>query len=863
MNRFTTLVRRFATLLTAFAMASGGLASLAGSAQAATAPPWHWAEVTGSAELTWYSSKTVSLQCPAGFMPMSGGFTATDGGLRLKAQGADLSTNQFSFTFGNATPTTQTASINAWCALAADVGTLTTTTVASQPLPSYNHSASLVASCPQATVVGVDAQWASTTGTRTLDLAGPDLGDATKWHVTGTSSNTGDVLTVTARCAPFATPSAKMGYASSTTGTATATCPAGTRVLNGGAYTSVTGYYSFASSDTAYLWASSATRKAWTASVHWGTTGRSLTVVVTCVDTNVPAVTWTTKPPSSSNAATGQLEFSATDPFGQLVSTTCTLDGAPVSCQSAAPIGYGPLTEGWHVFNVDAVNTDAEHAVAAYGWMVDLTAPTVSATSPGTDASIGSSFVARFSEQVQGLNASSFQVVADATGQQVSGSVSTTVVTDGCPSGCTRATFTPTAPLLGHEGYTATLTSAAHDLAGNSLAPSSWQVQTVDASPNCQDAASGTTPVNTSMPLDLACTDADGDALTYAVVTPPAHGDVSTPSRSGAATYTPDPGYVGADSFTYDADDGFGGTSSVATVTLAVGPNHLPVCQDVAKPVPSGSAATVALDCDDVDAGQTLGYLIDTAPTHGSLGTLSGDGKIVYTPDGGYTGQDSFTYHATDGYGGASSIKTVTLYVATNAPPTCAGTTVSVKHATTATVPLSCTDPDTGQTLMLSIGIQPAHGTLSNLSATQATYTPKASFGGTDSFTYTASDGHGATSTPATVTLKVAPGSTALSLSARTLSLELGDKDRLTTRLRDTVTGRYLNGQKVLLQSRKGTSGSWSTLTSATTQTVGTKAGCAVFTVKPNRTRYYRVVYRGAPAYLASVSTALRIRVTS
>jgi VCBS repeat-containing protein len=277
--------------------------------------------------------------------------------------------------------------------------------------------------------------------------------------------------------------------------------------------------------------------------------------------------------------------------------------------------------------------------------------------------------------------------------------------------------------------------------------------------------------------------------------------------------------------------------------------------------VPFESAQVVSTNCTDADAGQSLTSVVDSAPTHGGLNALSSDGTFTYTPYAGYTGQDSFTYHATDGYGGSSSVKTVTLYVATDAPPTCAAKTVAVKHATAVAVPLSCTDPDTSQTLTLAIGTPPAHGSLANLSSTQVTYRPNASFGGTDTFTYTASDGHGGTATPAKVTLKVAPGATALSLAARKLTIQVGDKDRLTARLRDVVTGRYVNSQKVLLQSRASKTGSWRTVTSTTTKRVGTKAGTAVFTVKPARSRYYRVVYRGTAALLASRSTAVHVTV--
>jgi HD-GYP domain-containing protein (c-di-GMP phosphodiesterase class II) len=50
-------------------------------------------------------------------------------------------------------------------------------------------------------------------------------------------------------------------------------------------------------------------------------------------------------------------------------------------------------------------------------------------------------------------------------------------------------------------------------------------------------------------------TDYDGDGLTAALASPPSNGGVVL-AADGSFTYTPDPGYVGSDSFTYTADDG-------------------------------------------------------------------------------------------------------------------------------------------------------------------------------------------------------------------------------------------------------------------------------------------------------------------
>jgi len=64
-------------------------------------------------------------------------------------------------------------------------------------------------------------------------------------------------------------------------------------------------------------------------------------------------------------------------------------------------------------------------------------------------------------------------------------------------------------------------------------------------------------------------TDADGDTLTVASFTQPANGTV-TQGAGGTLIYTPRAAFLGADSFTYTASDGRGGTDT-ATVQVTVG----------------------------------------------------------------------------------------------------------------------------------------------------------------------------------------------------------------------------------------------------------------------------------------------------
>jgi VCBS repeat-containing protein len=164
-------------------------------------------------------------------------------------------------------------------------------------------------------------------------------------------------------------------------------------------------------------------------------------------------------------------------------------------------------------------------------------------------------------------------------------------------------------------------------------------------------------------------TDPDGDPLTVTSFTQGAHGSVVV-NADGSFTYTPDKDYNGADSFTYEASDGKGGTST-ATVNITVNPvNDDPSAKDdsylAIKDVPLVVTAAngVLKNDNDVD-GDPLTASKVTDPAHGTV-TVNADGSFTYTPNAGYFGPDSFTYEADDGNGG-TSIATVNLYV--DAPP--------------------------------------------------------------------------------------------------------------------------------------------------------------------------------------------------
>jgi VCBS repeat-containing protein len=148
--------------------------------------------------------------------------------------------------------------------------------------------------------------------------------------------------------------------------------------------------------------------------------------------------------------------------------------------------------------------------------------------------------------------------------------------------------------------------------------------------------------------------DADGDVLTAVLISDVANGTLDL-NDDGTFTYTPDPGFIGVDSFTYVANDD-GLDSNVATVTITVRDvNVPPVAIDDAYAVDEDAtlvidAASGILANDSDFEGATLSAVLADPPQSGTV-NLAADGSFTYTPDADYFGTDTFTYRARDNEG--------------------------------------------------------------------------------------------------------------------------------------------------------------------------------------------------------------------
>jgi len=216
-----------------------------------------------------------------------------------------------------------------------------------------------------------------------------------------------------------------------------------------------------------------------------GVTELNLTAEVPS-DTTAPSVLITALTPDPTSDNTPTFTGTATDTLTNVSSVEYKVDSGSWAAATASDGTFDSLSEGYtftaaaladgahtvYVRATDAAtNTTAEADYASDSFTVDTGAPSVSSTSPvagATNITVGTVITATFSEAMD----SSTITIGSFTLDSVSGSVS-------YDSGTYTATFTPDASLSYSTTYTATLSTAITDAAGNPLASAySWSFTT-------------------------------------------------------------------------------------------------------------------------------------------------------------------------------------------------------------------------------------------------------------------------------------------------------------------------------------------------------------------------------------------------
>ncbi|MFD0916458.1 Ig-like domain-containing protein, partial [Pseudahrensia aquimaris] len=333
------------------------------------------------------------------------------------------------------------------------------------------------------------------------------------------------------------------------------------------------------------------------------------------------------------------------------------------------------------------------------------------------------------------------------------GMVTVTSVTNGANGTVTigadgRPVYTPNAGFTGTDTFTYVITD---DEGETDTATVTVTVENQD--PDAVDDTATTTegdPV--SIMVLMNDNDPEGQDLTIIGTTNGSNGMV-TIGADGKPVYTPNAGFTGTDTFTYTISDGNGGTdTATVTVTINPDPNRPPDAVDDVADASDGTPIMIDVLGNDSDPdGDPLMIIGTTQPGKGTI-IVQANGMILYTPNAGATGTDTFTYTIKDGNGGEDTA-TVTVDLgpdpAPNVDPVAVDDmkTVDLGDPIVIDVLENDTDAD-GDPLEVINVTDGTNGTVTINADGTVTYTPNdPNFTGMDMFTYTISDGNGGTDT--------------------------------------------------------------------------------------------------------------------
>ncbi|HSC29077.1 MAG TPA: Ig-like domain-containing protein, partial [Vicinamibacterales bacterium] len=118
------------------------------------------------------------------------------------------------------------------------------------------------------------------------------------------------------------------------------------------------------------------------------------------------------------------------------------------------------------------------------------------------------------------------------------------------------------------------------------------------------------TATDTAVSVALAYTDPDGPGpYTFTLVSQPLHGTLTPGALNGTFVYTPETGFTGTDSFTWQVHDGLV-DSATATVQILIGSNPVLLFDDFDRPDAAGVGnGWVELETNAGDAGVVSGAL--------------------------------------------------------------------------------------------------------------------------------------------------------------------------------------------------------------------------------------------------------------
>jgi VCBS repeat-containing protein len=183
--------------------------------------------------------------------------------------------------------------------------------------------------------------------------------------------------------------------------------------------------------------------------------------------------------------------------------------------------------------------------------------------------------------------------------------------------------------------------------------------------------------------------------------------------------------------------------------------------------------------------GDPITAVNPTQPANGYV-ILNSNGSFEYTPDAGFSGDDIFTYKASDGLLTSTPAQVKITVTGGNTVPVANADAYVLDVTVSTTLHVAApgvlgNDNDADGDPMTAVKMNdPAHGSVSLLSTGEFTYYSTQPYTGDDIFTYKACDGPDSCSPPAQVTITVSGGNTEPTASADSYTLDLEFNTTLT-----------------------------------------------------------------------------------
>ncbi|NTS75633.1 tandem-95 repeat protein [Catenovulum sp. SM1970] len=341
------------------------------------------------------------------------------------------------------------------------------------------------------------------------------------------------------------------------------------------------------------------------------------------------------------------------------------------------------------------------------------------------------------------------------------GSKGTTAIVNG------QVVYTPEEGFVGQDTFTYTVTSGG-------VTETADVTVNVTAAPNVApttSAASSTGNEDTVIGVTLSGSDSDGSVAHFKLTTLSANGTfyadaakttaldtsskITASGNTATISFAPNADFNGTANFNFAAVDNEG-TQDASPASGTVTVNAVAdIADDTASTVEETAVTIDVLDNDSFDGSATI-----SATTDGSKGTTAiVNGQVVYTPEEGFVGQDTFTYTVTSGGVTETADVTVNVTAAPNVAPTTSAASSTGNEDTVIGVTLSGSDSD-GSVAHFKLTTLSANGTFyadaakttaldtsSEITASGNTATiyfaPNADFNGTANFNFAAVDNEG------------------------------------------------------------------------------------------------------------------------